>query len=97
MTISFGKVAAAVLVLSGVGYAFAELAGPNGLPAMLDKRREVRELKAENERLQLQIDQSRDHIQHLESDPAVQEMEIRRRLKLAAPGEKVFIIGESGK
>ena len=33
-----------------------------------------------------------DHIQRLEQNPTEQEFEIRRRLKLAKPGEKIYII-----
>ena len=36
-------------------------------------------------------------IKLLESDPRAQEVEIRQRLKLAAPGEKVYILDEHGK
>jgi len=96
MTVTFPKLAGALLVLGGLSYAFVELSGPDGVHAMIEKRRQVRDLEAENDRLQREIDLKRQRIERLETDPAEQEIEIRRRLKLAGPNEKVFIIGESG-
>ena len=92
MRISLVKIAYALIVLSGVLYAFVELRGPNGLPAVLEKRRQVREYEAGNEQLHREIEQKQERIRRLESDPQEQELEIRQRLKLAAPGEKIYII-----
>jgi hypothetical protein len=39
----------------------------------------------------------RDHLQRLSDDPAEQEIEIRERLKLVHPGEKVYITGDPDK
>ena len=92
MKISVVKIAYALIVLCGVLYAFVELRGPNGLPAVLEKRHQVRDYEAGNEQLHREIEQKQERIRRLESDPQEQEIEIRQRLKLAAPGEKIYII-----
>lgn len=97
MKFSFLRIAYAFLVLAGIAYAFVELRGPNGIGGMMDKRRQVRQLETENEQLQKEIERKQARIERLRNDPREQDIEIRRRLKLAAPGEKVFIIDENGK
>jgi cell division protein FtsB len=97
MKISFLRVAYALIVLCGIAYAFVELRGPNGIHGMLDKRQQVRRLETENEQLQKEIEQKQDRIKRLQSDPREQEIEIRQRLKLASPNEKIFIIDENKK
>jgi len=84
-------------VLCGIVYAFAELRGPNGIPGLLDKRRQVREYEMSNEQLQREIEQKQERIQRLQNDPRAQEIEIRQRLKLAGPGEKIYIIDDKKK
>jgi cell division protein FtsB len=97
MKISFLRIGYACLVLAGIGYAFVELSGPNGINGMKEKREQVRQLEAENDQLHNEIGQKQQRIERLRNDPQAQEIEIRKRLKLAAPGEKVFIIDENGK
>lgn len=95
MKISVVKTAYALIVLCGILYAFIVLRGPNGIPAMFEKRRLVREYEVSNQELQREIEQKQQRIRRLESDPAEQELEIRQRMKLAKPGEKIYILGES--
>ena len=97
MKISIVKTAYALIVLCGIVYAFAELRGPNGIPGLLDKRRQVREYETSNEHLQREIEQKQERIQRLQNDPRAQEIEIRQRLKLAGPGEKIYIIDDKKK
>lgn len=97
MRISIVRTAYAFVVLCGIAYAFVELRGPNGIPGLLEKRRQVHEYEAGNEQLHRDIEQKQDRIQRLQSDPQEQEIEIRQRLKLAAPGEKIYIIDEKKK
>ena len=68
------------------------LVGDRGLPAMLQVRREHRELeaaigalRATNERLQLEAER-------LRRDPAAIEDLARRELGLVRPGERLFIV-----
>ncbi len=97
MKISIVKTVYALIVLCGIVYAFAELRGPNGIPGLLDKRRQVREYEMSNEQLQREIEQKQERIQRLQNDPRAQEIEIRQRLKLAGPGEKIYIIDDKKK
>jgi hypothetical protein len=57
----------------------------------------VHELEVSNEQLQKELEQKQQRIQRLENDPREQEIEIRQRLKLAGPGEKIFIIDDKKK
>jgi len=61
---------------------------------MFEKRRLVHEYEVSNQELQREIEQKQQRIRRLESDPAEQELEIRQRMKLAKPGEKIYILGE---
>src|SRR5437868_8384384 len=97
MKISAIKAAYTFIVLLGIVYAFIALRGPNGIPALLEKRRQVHEYETSNEQLHREIEQKQGRIQRLENDPREQEIEIRQRLKLTGPGEKIFIIDDKKK
>ncbi len=94
MKISIGKAAYTLIVLCGILYAFVALRGPNGIQSLMDKRKAVAEFDAQNEQLRRDIALKQARIQRLQDDPREQEIEIRQRLKLAAPGEKIFILDE---
>jgi cell division protein FtsB len=97
MRISAVRAAYAIVVLCGIIYAFVALRGPNGIPGLIEKRRLVREYEMSNERLQREIERKQERIQRLQNDPGEQETEIRQRLKLAAPGEKIYIFDDKKK
>jgi cell division protein FtsB len=97
MKISIVRTAYAVIVLCGVIYAFVALRGPNGIPGLLEKRRQVHEYEMSNEQLHREIEQKQERIQRLQNDPQEQEIEIRQRLKFAGPGEKIYIIDDKKK
>ena len=97
MKISIVKTVYALVVLCGIAWAFVELRGPNGIPGLLDKRRQVHEYEVGNEQLHREIEQKQERIQRLQSDPQEQEIEIRQRLKFAGPGEKIYIIDDKKK
>lgn len=86
------KTAYAVLVLAGVGYAFVSLEGPNGIPALLSKRRQVAEYEKQNLQIRRENMEKEQRIERLENNPVELEMTIRQQLKLAKPGEKIYII-----
>jgi cell division protein FtsB len=87
----FAYVTALILVAT---YAFMTLHGPRGLQALSDKRAQIREMEKHNAGLAQQIERKREHIRRLAENPAEQELEIRERLKLVHPDEKVYILGE---
>ncbi|HVW83244.1 MAG TPA: septum formation initiator family protein [Bryobacteraceae bacterium] len=97
MKMSALRTAYAVVVLCGLVYAFIVLRGPNGIPGLLEKRRQVQEYEQMNQKLIRQIAEKQQRIQRLEGNPAEQEYEIRQRLKLARPGEKIYILDDSKK
>ena len=65
-----------------------------GIPALIQKQGEIRTLEKQNADLAREIEFRRERIQRLREDESEQELEIRQRLKLVRPGEKVFILQE---
>ena len=91
-----GKGALVLLVLV-IAYAWIAVSGPQGLQALLEKRREVRLLQEQNAALTREIEHRRDRIRRLEDSRSEQEMEIRKQLKLLRPGETTFILPDGPK
>ena len=78
-------------------YAFVTLRGPHGVHALMEKQRVIHEMEKRNSEAAKEIERMREHLQRLSDDPAEQELEIRQRLKLVHPGEKVYITGDPDK
>ena len=97
MKISLVKTAYAIVVLCGMAYAFVVLQGPTGIPGLLAKRKLVHEYELSNQKMQRELEEKQQRIQRLEANPSEQEFEIRQRLKLAKPGEKIYIIDNNKK
>ena len=97
MKASLPRFAYAIALLLVSSYGFVALRGPKGLNAVADKRAQIRELEKRNEELVREIERKREHIRRLNDNPAEQELEIRERLKLVHPNEKVYIIGAPAK
>jgi len=87
---SVAKLGYAVAVLVAASYAFVTLHG--GIPALIQKQSEIRTLEKQNAYLAREIEFRLERIQRLREDESEQELEIRQRLKLVRPGEKVFIL-----
>jgi cell division protein FtsB len=88
-------IVAALLIVGA--YAIVALRGPRGVPALLEKRRQIRELEEQNANLEREIQRKRQRIERLKTSPSEQEMEIRRQLKLLRPGETSFILPDPAK
>ena len=87
--------AAFLIVLTLVAaYGYRTLRGPRGLPALREKWDQIRKQEEENAALQRENDYRSQRIQKLKNNPAEQELEIRKRLKLLRPGETSFILPE---
>jgi cell division protein FtsB len=87
-----------LLVVAVVGvYGYLALRGPQGIPALREKWREIRTLEEENADLQRENQYRRDRIKKLEESPSAQELEIRKKLKLVRPGETSFILPDQPK
>ena len=78
-------------------YGVVALRGPRGIPALLDKRREIQQLQEQNAATAAEIERRKERIQRLEHSGTEQEMEIRKQLKLLRPGETTFILPEAPK
>lgn len=85
-----------IFCLIGV-YGYMSLRGPQGIPALREKWREIRKLEEDNANLQRENDYRRDRIHRLQESPSEQELEIRKKLKLLRPGETSFILPDDPK
>ena len=85
------KLAYAMALGTAVVYAFLVLRGPHGVSAWTQRRQEIRELEERNAVLVRENQLKREYIERLGKSQAEQELEIRRRLKLVKPNEKVFM------
>lgn len=86
------KFSYAVAVLVAASYALVTLR--DGIPALMQRQKEIRALEKQNAELNRDIEFRRARIERLRADESAQELEIRQRLKLVRPGEKVFILQE---
>jgi len=94
MKAPLARIAYLAAFLAVLSYAFFTLRGPHGIPALLERRRQIQDMQQRNQKLDREIERMREHIKRLTDNPAEQDLEIRDRLKLVKPGEKVFITGE---
>jgi cell division protein FtsB len=81
-----------MLFLMAVSYAF--FAFPKGMHAWQEKQRQVQEMEKRNANLARDVERQKEHINRLNNNPAEQELEIRKRLKLLHPDEKLYIMGD---
>lgn len=94
MHVSLPRLGYGIAFIVIAGYALFTLQGPKGIPALFEKRRLIESAEKHNASLAQENERLREHIQRLSDSPAEQEMEIRQRLKLVHPGEKVYILGK---
>jgi len=87
----------AVAVVLIAGYAVVALGGPRGIPGLIEKRKQVEELEKRNAALAREIEEKRARIGRLRDNETDQELEIRQRLKLVKPDEKVFMLQDQEK
>ena len=97
MMIWFRRVAMVAAITVVTTYAVIALRGPQGMPALVEKRRQIRDLEDQNASLARENQRKRERIARLKENPAEQEMEIRKQLKLLRPGETSFILPEAPK
>ncbi len=75
-------------------YAAIMLRGPEGLSALENKRKTVRNLEDENATLQKQINDSKKLIDQLQHDPSTQERYVRERTGKTRPGDTSFVFDQ---
>jgi cell division protein FtsB len=78
-------------------YGFIALRGPQGIPALLEKRKEIRDLEEQNATTRRENEYRRARIQKLQDSPSEQEMEIRKKLHMLRQGETSFILPDQPK
>jgi cell division protein FtsB len=82
---------AAALALFG-GYVVLALRGPQGLPVLMEKRQEIRKLEEQNQELKADIEKRRERIRVLANSREMQELEVRKRLKLQRKGDTTIFL-----
>jgi len=97
MRVSLFRFLIAFTILAVAGYAFVTLRGPKGIPALIDKNHQIEIMEKHNAELAQEVERMRVRVKRLNDSPSEQELEIRHRLKLVHPGEKVYIVGETDK
>ena len=85
------RLAYGMALMMAIVYAFFTMRGPHGIPAYVEKRQQIREMEERNAALSRENQLKREYIERLAENQAEQEIEIRRRLKLVKPNEKVFM------
>jgi cell division protein FtsB len=78
-------------------YGLMAVRGPQGIQALLDKHREIRQLEEQNAAIARENQRRKERIQRLQTSTSEQEMEIRKQLKLLRPGETTFILPDAPK
>ena len=78
----FKNLGYAVLVTMIGVYVFLQVTGPNGVSALIEKRREVKQLQERNAELARANKMRKERIKRLLESREEQELEIRRRFKL---------------
>lgn len=86
------KLGYAAAVLGIVSYGAAQYRGMNGAAGVQARQREIDDLAASNARLREEVERKQQRIERLTTNPAEQELEIRRRLKFVKPDEQVYIL-----
>jgi cell division protein FtsB len=95
MIATIRRVGIAVAFAAMALYAAAVLRGPQGIAALMEQRKEIQALQAQNATLALENQRKKERIQRLKDSPSEQELEIRKQLKLLRPGETSFILPEA--
>ena len=72
------------------------LRGPQGIPALTEKQREIRALEEGNAALRQELAAREARNKKLRESTEIQEQEIRKRLHLLRPGETQFVLPEQG-
>ena len=85
------RVGYGLALVASLVYAFFAIRGPHGIAAYVEKRQEIRQLEDGNAVLSRENQLKKEYIERLERSSEEQELEIRRKLRLVKPGEKVFL------
>jgi cell division protein FtsB len=85
------RLAYVLALVASVAYAFFTMRGPHGVAAYMEKRQQIHEMEDGNATLSRENQLKKEYIFRLQRSKEEQELEIRRKLKLVKPHEKVFM------
>jgi cell division protein FtsB len=91
MKAPLARFAYVIVFLVVATYAF--FAYPKGMHAWQEKQRQIQDMEKRNAALAQDVERKKEHVSRLVNNPAEQELEIRKRLKLLRPDEKSYIVG----
>jgi|CZKE01.1.fsa_nt_gi cell division protein FtsB len=97
MRVQLARFAYAVAFLLVATYAVVTLTGPKGLAALFEKERQIQAAEQRNADLTKDVERAQERIQRLGADQTEQERVVEERLNLVHPGDKVFMLPDSGK
>jgi cell division protein FtsB len=73
-------------------YVFLVLRGPNGIPAMLEKRQQIERMKQENEAMRQEIEKKKIIIDQLENSSEARERAVREHTRKAKQHETTIFL-----
>jgi len=94
---AFRRITIAIVFVLASAYGYVVLRGPQGIPALMEKHREIRQLEEGNAALRQDLAAREARNKKLRESTEIQEQEIRKRLHLLRPGETQFVLPEPGK
>jgi cell division protein FtsB len=91
MRISLRKLVFGCVLVAGVTYGITLVRSAHSIAMFQEKRKQIDQLERENEQLHKDIAGKQKHLDDL-ADPQMMKLEIEKKLKLAEPGSKQFIL-----
>jgi cell division protein FtsB len=91
----FRRAALLALVLIAIALTVHEVFGDRGFLAVRRRRQELQMLQEQVQKLQQENQKLEEQIKALKSDPKAIEMLAREQMKLAKPGELIYVLPEN--
>jgi cell division protein FtsB len=89
---AFRRVTILLAIVLASAYGYVVLRGPQGIPALMEKHREIQRLEEGNAALRQELAARQERNRKLKESTEIQEQEIRKRLHLLRPGETQFVV-----
>jgi cell division protein FtsB len=80
-----------ILIVAGV-YIVVAQRGPQGIPALLESRRQIRQLQEQNAELARRIAAEKEEVRKLRTSKSAQETEIRKEWNLQHKGDVTLML-----
>jgi cell division protein FtsB len=95
MNAAFRRITYVIAVVIVGAYVIIALRGPQGVPALMDKRRQIRSLQEENANLAREIELKQKRIHRLQENKSEQEKQIRQDYHLQRQGDVTLMLPEA--